>query len=117
MKNGKQYVPSPKPPKKVKNKKKKVKRPENVELEDHMVVDDQDGAKGKTKGAEFGMELTNTESPNKSKRHLDSEIDSAQTPLKRQKRAANIAVDVESDDEDEWVPSAPTRKSKRKAIT
>ena len=115
MKNGKQYVPSPKPPKKVKNKKKKVKQPENVELEDHMVVDDQDGAKAK--GAEFGMELTNTESPNKSKRHLDSEIDSAQTPLKRQKRAANIAVDVESDDEDEWVPSAPTRKSKRKAIT
>lgn len=118
VKNGKQYVPSPKPPKKAKNKKKKVKQPENVESEDHMVVDDQDGAKGKgKKGAEFGMELTNTESPNKSKRHLDSEIDSAQTPLKRQKRAVNIADGVESDDEDEWVPSAPTRKSKRKAVT
>jgi kinesin family protein 22 len=82
-----------------------------------MVVDDQDGKKGKgSKGAEFGMELTNTESPNKSKRPLDGEIDSAQTPLKRQKRAANIAARLESDD-DEWAPSAPTRKSKRKAIT
>lgn len=86
-----------------------------------MVGDDQDGMKGKGssrgKGAEFGMELTNTESPNKSKQPLDGEIDSTQTPLKRQKRVANIAAGVESDDGDEWVPSAPTRKSKPKAIT
>jgi len=92
VKHDKEYVPSPKPPRKNKNKKKSKSRP--VDENDGMDVDDNCGAGGSGKNhdpfsSEFGNEVTNTDSPNKSKRSL-AEIDEVikQTPAKRLKRSA-----------------------------
>jgi len=66
---------------------------------------------------EFGLELTNTDSPNKSKRSMadreDGEDDGMGTPPKRQKRTGMKAVTPDSS-EDEWVPPPPVKKGKRK---
>jgi kinesin family protein 22 len=93
VKNNKEYVPSPKPPRKNKNKKKSKNR--SVDENDAMDVDDNCGAGGSGKNhhsfptSEFGNEVTNTDSPNKSKRSL-ADIDEVvkQTPAKRLKRSA-----------------------------
>ena len=117
FKNNKHYVPSPKPPRKSKNKK-KMKSDldrENVAMKAQMDVVDRDGP------AEFGMELTNTtDSPSKSKRSFaDTEtVDSIQTPPKRQKRmdmGATPIVNVGSDDDD-CAPPAVVKKARRKVV-
>ena len=120
FKNNKHYVPSPKLPRKSKNKK-KVKSHlgrENVAMKEvgMGVVVDRDGP------AEFGMELTNTtDSPSKSKRSFaDTEtVDSIHTPPKRQKRMDDVGatplVNVSSDDDD-CAPPAVVKKTRRKVV-
>lgn len=71
-----------------------------------------------SEAAEFGMELTNTESPTMSKRSFadTKTIDSIQTPPKRQKRM-NIGtpvVNVSSDEE--CGPPVVTKKARRKVV-
>jgi kinesin family protein 22 len=92
VRHDKEYVPSPKPPKRNKNKKKSKNRSagENDAME--MDVDDSCGAGGSGQNYQasvFGNEVTNTDSPNKSKRSI-AEIDEVikQTPAKRLKRSA-----------------------------
>ena len=92
VKNEKEYVPSPKPPRKNKSKKKSKNRSAG---EDYAMDVDDSGAGGSGKnhhsfpGSEFGNEVTNTDSPNKSKRSF-TETDEVvkQTPAKRLKRSA-----------------------------
>ena len=70
---------------------------------------------GQSEAVEFGMEITNTESPVGSKRSL-AYTESTQTPPKRQKRM-NIAtpvVQVSSDDE--CGPPAVVKKVRRMAV-
>jgi len=84
FKNNKDYVPSPKPSRKSKHK----KRAKSYFGQETAMA-------GRSEAAEFGMELTNTESPTKSKRSFaDTEtVDSTQTPPKRQRRM-NIVTPV-----------------------
>jgi len=87
VKNNKEYVPSPKP----KKKGKKSKSRSNTNTQDKMNVDRSTEGKNDqwTRNAEFGMEVTNTESPSRNKRSLtDIEDIVKQTPMKRQKRSA-----------------------------
>ncbi|KAF8961771.1 kinesin-like protein, partial [Flammula alnicola] len=125
VKNDKEYVPSPKPAKKRKTKKRSKSNldHESLPVDDAMVVDDC-GAKDRqmeSAGA-FGMEVTNTDSPNKSKRSFaDTDerenASAAQTPVKRQKRSvlATPVVNVSSDDEME--PPAISKKNRRKIVS
>jgi kinesin family protein 22 len=113
FKNNKDYVPSPKPSRKSKNKRKAKSHlgRENTAMGEGMQVD----RDGRSEAADFGMEITNTESPVGSKRSLE-ETKSTQTPLKRQKRM-NIAtpmVQVSSDDE--CGPPAVVKKDRRMAV-
>ncbi|KAF8155490.1 P-loop containing nucleoside triphosphate hydrolase protein [Crassisporium funariophilum] len=124
FKNDRNYVPSPKPPKKPKSKKKSkiVMGAENPAMDDAMDVVNC-GTSGKdalpATAAEFGMEVTNTESPNRSKRSFADTEDrgNTQTPQKRQKRSnlATPVVNVSSDDE--WAPPALTKKSRRNVVS
>ncbi len=90
VKNNKEYIPSPKP----KKKGKKSKSRSNTNTQDKMNVDRSTEGSGYqndqwTRNAEFGMEVTNTESPSRNKRSLtDIEDIVKQTPMKRQKRSA-----------------------------
>ncbi|RDB30648.1 Kinesin-like protein KIF22 [Hypsizygus marmoreus] len=123
VKNDREFVPSPKPPRKAKGKKKSklAKEPQVTEDDAAMDVDDEAPKHGHPRGrtAEFGTERTNTgaSSPTKGKRRLDAnqeDEDSAETPPKRQRRAGKgKAIVIESSDEEEWVPPAPSKKSKR----
>ena len=80
---------------------------------DGMQVDS--GRDGRPEAVEFGMEITNTESPVGSKRSF-ADMESTQTPLKRQKRMdiATPVVQVSSDDE--YVPPAVVKKVRRMAV-
>jgi len=112
FKNNKDYVPSPKP---LRKKKAKLHLgQENPAMGEGMDVD----RDGRPEAAGFRMELTNSDSLNKSKRSFaDTEtVDSTQTPPKRQKRM-NIAtpvVNVSSDDE--CAPPAVMKKTRRKVV-
>lgn len=87
VKNNKEYIPSPKP-------KKKNKKSKSRNTEDNMIIDkSSEGSSYRdyqwTRNAEFGMEVTNTESPSRNKRSLtDIEEVVKQTPMKRRKRSA-----------------------------
>lgn len=86
VKNNKEYVPSPKP-KKNRNKKKL----KNLSIDENKGMDlDDSGGRGKSHHyPEFGNEVTNTDSPTKSKRSLaETEEVVIQTPAKRLKRSA-----------------------------
>ncbi|KAF8903894.1 kinesin-like protein [Gymnopilus junonius] len=122
VKNNKEYVPSPKPPKKHKSKKrsKSALGQENPETDDAMMVDSCGLSRGQShldSAAEFGTEVTNTESPNKSKRSFtDTEDrgDVLQTPQKRQKRTAFSSPAIDSDDE--MAHPALSKKDKRPVV-
>lgn len=126
VKNNREFVPSPKPPKKPKAKKKSKSNKESVLPEDeHMDVDQESEMKlasPRRGAAMFGAELTNTDSFNggSGKRPLEDEEDdeSAETPPKRQKRVGKAKV-VENDDSsaDEWMPPAPSKKGKRNLVS
>lgn len=89
VKSNRQYVPSPKPPKKNKNKKKSKNR--SADENNAMDVGGGCGTDGKNHHSllisEFGSEMTNADSPNRSKRTLaDIEEVMKQTPAKRLKQ-------------------------------
>ncbi|KAF8068670.1 kinesin-like protein [Lyophyllum atratum] len=119
VKNDKEFVPSPKPPRKAKKKKGKVASA--LRDDAAMDVDEESELKSanrRRERAEFGMELTNAgmDSPSTGKRPLDrEEEDDAETPPKRQRRGgkAKAAVDVSSDDEE--VPLAPSKTRRQLA--
>ena len=71
---------------------------------------------GRSETVEFGMEITNTESPTGSKRSF-VETESTQTPPKKQKRM-NISTPVVhvSSDDDENGPPAVVKKVRRMAV-
>ncbi|KAF9458221.1 P-loop containing nucleoside triphosphate hydrolase protein [Collybia nuda] len=127
VKNNREFVPSPKPPKKAKTKK-KAKSSKDQVLADGAPMDvDQDNEMkmaGPRRGAAmFGAELTNTDSPNggSGKRPLEEEEDDdlAETPQKRQKRGGKtkVVVTIDDSDGDDWMPPAPPKKGKRKAVS
>ena len=93
FKNNKDYVPSPKP----RNRKSKNKRKGKSHLGRENTAKDEGGMQAVV---EFGMEITNTESPVGSKRSF-VDTGSTQTPLKRRKRMeiATPVVQVSSEDE------------------
>ncbi|KAF9528644.1 P-loop containing nucleoside triphosphate hydrolase protein [Crepidotus variabilis] len=100
VKNNQDYVPSPKPARKSKRKAKKNTNGENGENEHPMDVDERKPSASKSSLfdviPEFGLEMTNMDSPNCSKRSL-AELDDlhARTPVKRQKRTvASVSVDI-----------------------
>ena len=106
FKHNKDYIPSPKPARKPKNKRKGKSHlgRENTAIgsmhADRVAVG-------------FGLELTNTESPVGGKRSLLDTEESTQTPAKRQKRMnmATPVIHVSSDDE--CGPPAAVKKAKR----
>ncbi|KAF9010276.1 P-loop containing nucleoside triphosphate hydrolase protein [Cyathus striatus] len=119
VKNGKPFVPSPKP---LRNKRKKAKASKSCDV-DTMVVHEDHGERGNGKSrrgnsTEFGMELTNTDSPDKSKRIFAerddqaSDEDSTETPPKRRKRSEKLQT-ILTDSDNEWVPTAPAKKGKQ----
>ncbi|KAF8191738.1 kinesin-like protein, partial [Pholiota molesta] len=125
VKNDKEYVPSPKPARRTKTKKRTKSNlgPENPPVEDDaMEVDDSGSNMAKrarpASAGEFGMEMTNMDSPNKSKRSFADTEDreksdlppSMQTPVKRQKRAGVAATPVQhAGSEDEMEPPLEAR--------
>lgn len=128
VKNDKDYVPSPKPVRKPKTKKraKSTLARENAPADDAMEVDDCGANAEKHNGATaagiFGTEMTNTDSPNKIKRSLADTDDlgnvyAAQTPMKRRKlhALATPIVDVSSEDEAEIL--ALPKKSRRALLS
>ncbi|KDR80423.1 hypothetical protein GALMADRAFT_242858, partial [Galerina marginata CBS 339.88] len=125
VKNNKEYVPSPKPPRKPKTRKrsKSAFEHENPQTDDAMDVDDCGANRGKGRrlavAAEFGMEVTNTESPNKSKRSFadtDDRANAKQTPQKRQKRTVMATPIQDVSSEDEMEPPALSR-NRRHAVS
>ncbi|TFK37973.1 P-loop containing nucleoside triphosphate hydrolase protein [Crucibulum laeve] len=121
VKNDKAFVPSPKPPKKAKGKK-KGKATKDYPTEDRMDVDDEEqgGDRRRAAVAEFGMELTNTDSLKRSLADREDQNikddDDVQTPPKRQKRSGKAKAVVDSS-EDEWVPPAPAKKGKLAVVS
>ncbi|KAG6906300.1 hypothetical protein DXG01_014669 [Tephrocybe rancida] len=118
VKNNREFVPSPKPPRKAKKQKKaKVVPSENADMD----VDGECEPKFTVgRKAEFGLELTNTgtESPGKAKRQLDigEDDDELETSPKKQRRNGKAkAVAAESSDE-EWVP-VPSRNDQRAMVS
>ena len=114
FKNNKDYVPSPKRSRKSKNKRKGKSHlsRENTAIGEGIQLD----RDGRSEAVEFGMEITNTESPTGSKRSF-VETESTQTPPKRQKRM-NISTPVihVSSDDDENGPPAVVKKVRRMAV-
>jgi kinesin family member 22 len=111
FKNNKDYVPSPKRSRKSKNKR-KVKSHlgrENTAMGEGIKVD------RRSEAIEFGMEITNTESPAGSKRCF-ADTESTRTPPKRQKRMNIVTPVVQVSSEDEYGPSAVVKKVRRMAV-
>ena len=76
-----------------------------------------EGMQGRSEAVEFGMEITNTESPVGSKRSF-ADTESTHTPPKRQKRmdiAKTPVVQVSSDDEC-GPPASVVKKVRRMAV-
>ena len=105
FKNNKDYVPSPKPSRRTKNKKRARSHlgRENTGIGEDMQVD------RRSEAVEFGMEITNTESPVGSKRCL-VDTESTQTPAKKQKRMDMATPVVQVSSEDEYEPPAVVRR-------
>jgi kinesin family protein 22 len=144
VENNKEYVPTPKPPRKQRTSKqpRKLRSKSNpgqeVDLENKslagndeaMEVDDDNCAaepsKAATKGqrlikmAEFGMEVTNTGSSLSKRSFADTQEDRknalvTQSPQKRQKRSVRSPV-VNDDSEDDTEPPALAKKSRKVAL-
>ncbi|PPQ86673.1 hypothetical protein CVT25_006748 [Psilocybe cyanescens] len=126
VRNNTAYVPSPKPPRKQKTKKRsKSALAREIPPMDN-TMDEDDGGRGKVKdgrlekAAEFGMDFTNTESPSKSKRSFadTNDRENTQTPLKKQKRAAHMGTPSGNVGTGEDVdPLAPPRKERRHVVS
>ncbi|KAF9553564.1 kinesin-domain-containing protein [Agrocybe pediades] len=109
VKNNKEYVPTPKPPRKRKTKKgAKSAEPENPAMDDTMddSAEGRPARKGKNRmhdaAADFGMEVTNTETPSKSKRSIDqADVCATPSPQKRQKRSVVPALNTYPGDDSE----------------
>ncbi len=112
--HAKPYVPSPKKTKK--KKEKKVKVQEECPMSDEQMDVD---AVAEALGAEFGTELTNMEfrqqeSPGeRSSKRIREQVMDDGTPAKRPRKAKKAAVIYSSDEE--YVPVAPVKRSRRKA--
>ena len=138
VKNNKEYVPSPRKQRKTKSSKQpRLKSNLGQELEFPAEVDDNSHVGGPSKFAvvkgqqrlanvaEFGMEVTNTDSPNKSpskRSFADTQEDrenafSSQTPQKRQKRFDLGMPIVNTDSENDVEPLALAKKSRKKVAS
>ncbi|KAG5353129.1 hypothetical protein C0989_010151 [Termitomyces sp. Mn162] len=109
VKNNREFVPTPKPPRKAKKQKKTKATPsEDVDMD----TDEREpkSPSGQPREAMFGLELTNTgtDSPSKAKRQLDvtGDNNTTETSPKKQRRNGKAVVIEKSDDED-WVCLAP----------
>ncbi|KIM37196.1 hypothetical protein M413DRAFT_279239 [Hebeloma cylindrosporum] len=134
VKNNKEYVPSPRKQRKAKSSKQPRLKSLPAEVDDAMEVDGNDAAgpsKFSVKGhrrhgnvTEFGMEVTNTDSPNKSlskRSFADTQEDlenafASRTPQKRQKRLDLGTPIVNADSEDDVEPPALAKKSRKKGV-
>jgi kinesin family protein 22 len=122
--NNKAFVPSPKPPRKLRAKKARpTNRERAVEDDAHMDVD-QNAQKADRGRAEFGFgnELTNIGCSAKIKRHFDGlvkgEGEIPETPLKRQKLSAkDFAMEGSDGEEDGWVLPGSTNGKRKPEIT
>ena len=113
FKNNKDYVPSPKLPRKSKSKRKAKSHMsrENTALGEGMQVN----RDGRSDAVGFGMELTNTEGSVGSKRCL-GDTESTETPPKRQKRGLMATPVVNVSSEDERGPPAVVKKTRRTGV-
>jgi len=123
VKNDKEYVPSPKPVRKPKSKKTKTRtNSENLGMDNAMDVDDHEAGEHRKDyrmgpSTNFGMEVTNTDSPSRGKRSFtDAEDFPTQTPLKKQKRVLASTPVVSVSSEDEMEPPVVARKSQQKVV-
>jgi len=125
VKNNKEYVPSPRKQRKAKSSK-HVRSKSTLGQELPLEVDDNDYAAGPSKFAmkgqgEFGMEVTNTDSPNKSlskRPFADTQEDrenafASQSPQKRQKRLDLGTPTINVDSDDDMEPPALAKKSRK----
>ncbi|KAG6902157.1 hypothetical protein C0995_003631 [Termitomyces sp. Mi166 len=112
VKNNREFVPTPKPPRKAKKQKTKAAPVEDVDMD----VDEgkPKPPNGRLHEATFGLELTNTStnSPSKTKRQLDvnGDDDEAGTSPKKQRRngaGAAVVAEKSDDDDEDWVCLAP----------
>jgi len=135
VKNNKEYVPSPRKQRKAKSSKQpRSKSNLGQELELPAEVYDNDHSGGPSTSAvkqqlanvaEFGMEVTNTDSPNKSpskRSFADTQEDrenafASQTPQKRQKRFDLVTSLVNVDWEDNVEPPALAKRSRKKVAS
>jgi kinesin family protein 22 len=137
VKNNKEYVPSPRKQRKTKTSKQprlrsnlgqEFKLPAEVDDNDHTAGPSKFAMEGQQRFgnvAEFGMEVTNTDSPNKSlskRSFADTQEDrenafASQTPQKRQKRFDLGAPIVNIDSEDDMEPPALAKKSRKKVAS
>lgn len=135
VKNNKEYVPSPRKQRKAKSKQPRSKSNLGQELELPAEVDDNHNAGSPSKYAmkgqrlanvaEFGMEVTNTDSPNKSlskRSFADTQEDrenafASQTPQKRQKCFDLGALIINAESEDDVEPPALAKKSRKKVAS
>ncbi len=135
MKNNTVFKPSPRKPRKTKTRRKTNAIIPDSDAEDEGAdVDEvaqqlrENRAKLRTirEAKEFGMEITNVDSPVKSKRPYSpvkhdavrGEADTAETPLKKRKTGSGKLMMVEnSDDEDnEYVPPGHSPRKGERAI-
>lgn len=120
VKNDKAFVPSPKPAKKSKGKKKKSKNLKDYPMSDEQTgVDEEDYKQGESEsaGGDFGHELTNASILNTSKRtlaDLDGDDDTETTPKRQRRSRKTKAVVMESSEGEDWIPPALAKKGKRK---
>jgi kinesin family member 22 len=136
VKNNKEYVPSPRKQRKTKSSKQprlksnpgqELELPADVDHNDHAGNPSKFAVKGQRLAnvAEFGMEVTNTDSPNKSlskRSFADTQEDrenafTSQTPQKRQKRFDLGTPIVNTDSEDDMEPPALAKKSRKKVAS
>jgi kinesin family protein 22 len=121
--NNKAFVPSPKPPRKLRAKKARpTNRERTVEDDIRMDVDQNVEQKADRGRAEFGNELTNIGCSGKTKRHFDGlvkgEGEFARTPLKRQKLSAkDFAMEGSDGEEDGWVLPGSTNGKRNPEMT
>lgn len=128
VKNNKEYIPSPRKQRKTKQPRLKSNLGQELELPaevDHAGGPSNFALKGQRLGnmAEFGMEATNADSPNKSlskRSFADTQEDrenafASQTPQKRQKRFDLGTPIVNADSEDDMEPPALAKKRKKVA--
>lgn len=120
VKNDTEYVPTPKPQRKQKSKKSvKAMESENPPADNTTEMAEGRARRGKNKkldgAADFGLEVTNTETPHKSKRSIEqADVCTTPTPQKRRKRSAIVPPASNSEDESE--PPALLKKNRLNAV-